>query len=231
MTDGGRVLYSSDAHVNHALVARLRGFTRTDQDGKTAGDAAAWNEVFLQNWNARVRKGDRAYILGDFAMNWNAEAARILAAMNGEKILVWGNHDIMSSHHRDGWKHIAPWIGEGKFAGITAYARRTVGKREFLMSHYPYAGDNGERPDRMTQFRLRDEGKWLLHGHMHNADKITPLPETTCFTCGVDLTRETCGRDAGCEIMRSRQIHVGLDAWDLSPVTEEEVIALMDAQC
>lgn len=49
------------------------------------------------------------------------------------------------------------------------------------------------------QYRLRDEGRWLLHGHTHQPERI-----------------------------RGREIHVGLDAWDLAPVNEGTIAKLIE---
>lgn len=103
------ILYTSDLHYNHPYVAKLRGFTRQvyrDDEGITIGDTEAHDAMILDNWNRAVRKTDRVYVAGDFAMNWEGVSSK-LAQMNGEIILVCGNHDIMSGVHRDGWKHRA----------------------------------------------------------------------------------------------------------------------------
>jgi len=61
--------------------------------------------------------------------------------------------------------------------------------------------DNAPGP-RYLEYRLRDEGHWLLHGHTHAAERVTS----------------------------AREIHVSLDAWDLRPVEVGEVAKLMVAQ-
>lgn len=189
-----KVWYTSDLHFHHKAVAKRRGFA----------SPAEHDEILLQNWNQSVRKDDIAFILGDFAMTWKGVEAR-LARMNGRKILISGNHDLTFGGSRDAWKHLPDWIGEGKFESILTFARRKVMDREFLLSHFPYEGDHAsqDRPDaedRHTQYRLRDEGMWLVHGHVHSTEKITG----------------------------TRQVHVGADAWGLSPVCEEEILALME---
>jgi calcineurin-like phosphoesterase family protein len=207
-----RILYTSDLHIGHPYVAKLRGFTKIDDrnligtpDGspEIIGDFQAHDDVILQNINKEVKNDDILFILGDFALNWKY-AGEFLAKMNGRKILIWGNHDIMFGGFRDAHKYMRYWVGDRKFESIQAFARRKVGDKEFLMSHFPYQGDHPELKDRYTQYRLRDEGMWLLHGHTHSSivhDDAHP-----------------------------RQIHVGVDAWGLKPVHEEAVIELMKAK-
>ena len=84
------------------------------------------------------------------------------------------------------------------FDSVQPFARHVIGPAEVLLSHFPYAGDHTEQ-DRHAQYRLRDEGRWLLHGHTH-ANNRHHSP---------------------------RQIHVGLDGWDLRPVDEAAILALI----
>lgn len=188
-------------------MAGLRGFASPEEH----------DEVILQNWNKQVKKGDRGFILGDFAMRWDGVEEK-LARMNGEIILIEGNHDIMSCIHRDGWKHVGPWIGEGKFASIIAFGRRKIAGRQWLMSHYPYEGDHTP-DDRFTQYRLRDEGLWLLHGHTHLKNKVGPNRRRSLPLFGQSLDELR---------WYGQEIHVGVDAWDLCPVPEPAVTELID---
>jgi calcineurin-like phosphoesterase family protein len=185
-----RVLYCSDLHLGHRLMCTTRGFATIEEH----------DETVISNWNKAVAADDIVWLLGDVSLRWDDKLRWKLGRLNGTKHLIAGNHDAVFPGHRDAYRNQAQWIGEGMFASIQAYARRKSAGREFLMSHFPYRGDHIEgRPDRSVQYRLRDEGLWLVHGHLHSKDKVTG----------------------------PRQVHIGLDAWDLRPVPEEEVIALM----
>lgn len=196
--------YTSDLHFHHQKVAvEKRGFASIEEH----------DEIILQNWNRDVRKDDIVFICGDLAMNWKNIEDK-LSRMAGRKILITGNHDVPWAGNSDGWKHVSRYLGEGLFESITGYARRRLGKREFLLSHFPYRGDGeGFEQDRHTQYRLRDEGMWLVHGHTHRKNRSPEIPPW--LHPGPDPA------------WRGRQIHVGADAWDLRPATEEEVITLM----
>lgn len=82
-------------------------------------------------------------------------------------------------------------------ASVQHAGRRRIDRQSVLLSHFPYRGDHTET-DRHTQWRLPDMGLALLHGHTHSG-----------------------GRGAG------RVIHVGLDAWGLRPVAQEQVADLL----
>lgn len=217
----GSFRYTSDLHFQHPLVARLRGFTKLDHAHLTPeglpgilGDTDAHDGLMIENFNKGTKDDDLTIIAGDFAVNWKG-AGRILAQLRGRIILVEGNHDIMSSIHRDGWKHRAAWTGEGKFEAITAYMRRKTRHGEYLISHYPYDGDHTVT-DRHTQYRLRDEGMWLLHGHTHLKNREPENMRTEWLSQGSEEHWR----------WRGRQIHVGVDAWDFKPVQERDVLDL-----
>ena len=209
------VWYTSDTHFGHRLVAiEKRGFASMEEH----------DETIIANWNSVVKFTDIVYLLGDVAMNWKGAEEKI-ARLNGVIHLITGNHDPMFPGNRDSHKHQAKWIGTGKFDSIQAYARRKVNGREFLLSHFPYQGDH-VGTERYTQYRLRDEGMWLVHGHTHQQYRLgedivrtlRPLP----------FLREQ-GDDQDPWRWRNRQLHAGLDAWDLHPVCEDEVMKLMDS--
>ena len=85
------VFLVSDTHFGHAGVCR---FTRAD--GCTPlrpwDDAAEMDEAMVKAWNERVRPNDKVYHLGDVVINRKSLA--IMHRLNGDKVLIRGNHDI-----------------------------------------------------------------------------------------------------------------------------------------
>ena len=85
------VFLVSDTHFGHAGVCR---FTRAD--GCTPlrpwDDAAEMDEAMVKAWNERVGPKDKVYHLGDVVINRKALAT--MARLNGDKVLIRGNHDI-----------------------------------------------------------------------------------------------------------------------------------------
>jgi len=52
------------------------------------------NETLIKNWNSRVKEGDIIFHLGDFAFKSSKDDIRnILGRLNGQIILIAGNHD------------------------------------------------------------------------------------------------------------------------------------------
>ena len=69
----------------------------------------------------------------------------------------------------------------------------TLGDRSVVACHFPYVGDSHD-DDRFAPHRPVDDGRILLHGHVHNRWRID-----------------------------GRQVNVGCDVWDYRPVSEEEL--------
>ena len=85
------VFLVSDTHFGHAGVCR---FTRTDGVTKLRpwDNADEMDEFMVNAWNERVRPNDKVYHLGDVVINRKSLA--IMRRLNGDKVLIRGNHDI-----------------------------------------------------------------------------------------------------------------------------------------
>jgi calcineurin-like phosphoesterase family protein len=151
-----------------------------------------------------VKVADRTILLGDWWFGPRAGMCEVLDAMNGSKVLVLGNHDRGSVTQTNGWAYQREYLDAG-FEAVVDYATVTLPQvkggapaRKVLLSHFPYHADHKDSP-RFNQFRLRDEGMWLVHGHVH-----------------------------GLYTVRDRGVNVGVDVWDFYPVQDHEVAKLID---
>ena len=85
------VFLVSDTHFGHAGVCRF-----TESDGVTKirpwTDPAEMDEEMVKRWNETVRPNDKVYHLGDVVIN--RKALSIMSRLNGDKVLIRGNHDI-----------------------------------------------------------------------------------------------------------------------------------------
>ena len=81
----------SDTHFGHAGVCR---FLRNDGVTKLRpwDDPAEMDEFMIQAWNDKVKPNDKVYHLGDVVIN--RKALPTLSRLNGDKVLIRGNHDI-----------------------------------------------------------------------------------------------------------------------------------------
>ena len=85
------VFLVSDTHFGHAGVCRF-----TSDDGVTKlrpwDNPDDMDEAMVKAWNETVKPTDKVYHLGDVVIN--RKALKTLARLNGDKVLIRGNHDI-----------------------------------------------------------------------------------------------------------------------------------------
>ncbi len=201
-----RTWFTSDLHFSHKLVAQLRGFVRLAgphdhvDDGTVegcpgcfgeVGDTEAHDATIIENWNRVVKPEDVVWVLGDVGMGHLPRFADQLDQLWGRKHLITGNHDDPWPGNRDSFKYQRSWLE--RFESVQPFARKKIDGITVLLSHFPYEGDHTDE-ERCLQYRLRDYGEWLLHGHTHWKHR---------------------------QWHDGRQIHIGLDAWELAPVPME----------
>ncbi|WP_308467296.1 metallophosphoesterase [Rathayibacter soli] len=174
---------TSDTHFGHARINALAH--------RPFGSADEMDDELIRRWNTVVGPDDVVLHLGDLALGRIEESVAVTGRLAGQKLLVPGNHDRVSTatqtkraverftplYQRYGWT-ILPEIVQGTRHG-----------RVLLASHYPYRGDSQEQ-ERHFSKRPIDRGMPLIHGHTHARDH------------GPDGT----------------QFHVGVDAFDYAPI-------------
>lgn len=176
---------TSDLHLGHELVATKRGFA----------DSVEHDAALARRWDRQVQEGDEVWVLGDVAMNGWRDRLPWIGRRPGTKHLVLGNHDRAHPLHSRGHEHARDFLSV--FHTVQTSARINLNGLTVLASHFPYSGDRGE--DRFTQWRLRDEGRPLVHGHTHLPDRLTTSPSGT------------------------PQLHIGPDAWEMDLVHHHTV--------
>lgn len=147
------IFFTSDTHFNHQKILLFR---------KQFSCLEEMNELMIQNWNSKVKRGDQVYHLGDVALGRPIEAATILRRLNGEIFLVRGNHEKVAEHKSC----------RKRFAWIKDYHRVKVGEQKIYLLHYS-----------MRTWNCMHHGSWHLFGHSHGNVK-----ENTgrSFDVGVD---------------------------------------------
>ena len=84
------VFLVSDTHFGHKNICKF-----TNNDGSPLrpwDDVAEMDEEMVKRWNETVRPADTVYHLGDVVIN--RKSLPILDRLNGDKVLIKGNHDI-----------------------------------------------------------------------------------------------------------------------------------------
>jgi len=160
----------------------------------------AMNTALVALWNAVVAPDDEVWVLGDLAMGRIDESLSLAGQLVGRKHLLLGNHDrpFSDGRRRDKWTE--RYLTEGGFVELHyGEVQLDLAGNTVRMCHFPYDGDSGDH-DRYLDHRPPDDGRWLLHGHVHEKWR-----------------------------QRGRMINVGVDAWAGRPVAEQQLLKLMSA--
>jgi len=172
------------------------------------------NEILVANWNSVVSPDDEAWILGDIALGPILESLEYVRRLNGTKHMVWGNHDrCFPGSKKSAGMTPEEWIGVYLAVGFVSVGSslymglpETVTMLDTNLSHFPYIGDSHDSNDRWGEYRLKDYGTTILHGHTHSKKKISRSARGTL------------------------QINVGVDANNFFPASETEILALIEAE-
>jgi calcineurin-like phosphoesterase family protein len=138
--------FTADTHFFHEMLITGRGGEGSPRPMfKTVEEM---NETIVAGWNSVVTKQDRIFHLGDFALGMAsiAEMQGIFDRLNGQKILIPGNHDMKNNKVI---KHL-------RWSEIYECRLLKVGGRHIWLSHYPHLSWPGSC-----------HGSWHLHGHSH----------------------------------------------------------------
>lgn len=190
------IFLTSDTHFGHRNIIKY--------SARPFGSVEEMNEVMVDRWNEAVSSNDVVYHLGDFAMGKIDETLPIVSRLNGRITLIVGNHDRPFLGYRpgggmdhEGWRQ--RYIKAG-FHDVRSHQVVPLKDNQFAhMSHFPYAGDSHSEEDRWAAFRPIDVGEVLLHGHTHS-----------------DVVESVSS-------IGTRQVHVGVDAWNFRPVALEDL--------
>lgn len=130
-------------------------------------DVDHMTEVLVSNWNSTATKYDVVYVLGDFSSNVRKEELpkleKILNSLNGQKILIKGNHDDKKTTKFKGW------------GAVKDYHEIKYNKRRYCMSHYPFRSWRGSHKDENSSIHT--------FGHCHGSLRD---PEPYSYDVGVD---------------------------------------------
>jgi len=131
--------------------------------------AEEMDEAMVENWNAKVSKGDTVYVVGDFMFAKETSAVEtMLERLHGQKHLVIGSHDRKTTLQAKGWAHQAHKI------------KRRFENRLIVMNHNPeFSWDS------------KIHGAWMVHGHVHgnlqNSFEFKDVPWEYLLICDVGV--------------------------------------------
>lgn len=112
------------------------------------------DEALIHNWNEKVPKDGLVFHLGDFAWGGFQQWKKVRERLNGEIILIKGNHDRKCGPQND--------IDAAKlFAFVTPQMYVEIEGRRMYLNHFPFLTYSGV-------WRRPEDQVWALFGHVHS---------------------------------------------------------------
>ena len=181
------VYLSSDHHFSHENIITYCN--------RPYYNASEMDQDMVLKWNEVVQPEDLVLYLGDFSLGMGPLSR--VRELNGTKILKAGNHDkCFWSKDKDRVKS-SLYIKAGFFDVILQDFYLDVGEM-IRLDHFPYKNLEPGTPSlKYDEFRPLDDGKKLLHGHVHNRWKVL-----------------------------RNMVDVGVDSWGMRPVSLKDALAV-----
>lgn len=133
-----KTFYISDWHYGHENIIKF--------DNRPFSSVENMNEVLIDKWNTVVAKGDTVYVIGDMFWCKQDEAVEVLKILNGQKILIKGNHDRYNG---------ANFVHQ--FDQICEYKEIDDNGNKIVLCHYP-----------IPCFKNHYYNWYHFYGHVHN---------------------------------------------------------------
>ena len=154
------IFFASDHHFHHKNILTFKNGNGTPV--RVFDDVDHMNEHMVNSHNSVVKPTDKVYFLGDVSMSRNAKGLEILGRMNGEKVLVKGNHDLCSAtQYAQYFKDVR---GSHQFDGM-------------ILTHIPI------HPESLARWGLN------VHGHLHNnvvLRTLSQIPDHRYFNVSME---------------------------------------------
>lgn len=195
------VFFTSDTHFGHKNIINI------DAERTRFPTISEHDELIIDLWNDVVKPDDIVWHLGDVSLSL-AAAQHCVPHLNGDIRLVAGNHDLC-------WTSAPGKAGDRAHRMIESYYDMGFSRvystgqahtvlsngRAVDMSHLPHSGDHqsGDRYIPMRPTRVPTRKRPLLCGHVH-----------------------------GLWAVYNAQINVGLNVRGFAPMSEDEVIHIIE---
>lgn len=148
-TPSDKIFFTSDLHFGHEGIITFAG--------RPYENVEQMDRSLIENWNKIIPPDGLTFVLGDIGFAKSEQIIDIFGQLNGQKILIRGNHD---SNYKDG---VMDTIFEEVHDILYVRITDNVDAKFYYMvlCHYPML-------DWQSSFR----GSWQLFGHLHTRNLI-----------------------------------------------------------
>lgn len=143
-TDGSKIFLTSDTHWGHERIIEFCN--------RPFKDVEEMNYKLIDNWNKKVPVDGLVFHLGDFAWGGYPFWKNIRSQLNGNIILIKGNHDE---------KNMTPTAEQELFDYVTFQMKVEIEGRKVYLNHVPFLCYGGTYRDPKGLV-------YQLFGHVHS---------------------------------------------------------------
>lgn len=156
-----KVYVISDTHFNQSFIILFgrRPFRELKE----------MNETLIKNWNETVSKDDIVIVVGDFVAGNYLFCKWLLHKLNGEKILIKGNHDF---------KFRLKKLHKTKKIKVYNKINLKLEEKEIVFTHKPIK-------------KIRENCVLNIHGHHHKKALPKNLPKKHYYNVAVEHNNYT----------------------------------------
>ncbi len=162
------VFITSDTHFGHNNIIKYE-----HRDTKlNINTIEEHDNKLIENWNRVVKSGDLVLILGDFSFHKAVKTSEILTQLNGDKVLIEGNHDCIYLEDKN--------FDKSLFKAIYDYKETTYKGVKLVLMHYM-----------LQTFKHKDKDinpYVQLFGHIHSVPYTVPRHS---YNVGADINNYT----------------------------------------
>lgn len=163
------IWFTSDLHFFHDRILEFHP-KRKEIFGNTVEKA---KEKMIELWNSRVGKKDTVYILGDLSFGTVEDKRKLFQRLNGNKVLILGNHDKVPDHLKCYFNHITQIKNMTFKKSVHNFLHRDL---EIIMCHFP-----------MLAWEHKNKNSIMIHGHCHGkVDNINKESKELRVDVGID---------------------------------------------
>lgn len=146
------IYLTSDMHFGHINILQYEDRINTLK----VNTIEEHDKKLIDNWNSTVNKKDLVIILGDIGFYTPIKLNKIIKQLNGDKILIAGNHDS---------KYVKSKVmDKSLFKYIDNYLELNYKGYNICLMHYPLLSFNGMHNEKSVHF----------FGHIHTAKYTLP---------------------------------------------------------
>lgn len=146
--DGSKIFFTSDTHFGHENIIHFcnRPFSSLNE----------MDETLIMNWNNTVPEDGLVFHLGDFAWGNIKAWEEYRSKLNGEIILIRGNHDFKNGPQTE---HDALKM----FKHVSQQMHIQIEGRSIYLNHFPFLCYGGS-------YRPLETVVYQLFGHVHSCE-------------------------------------------------------------